>query len=225
MNVRILLPLALIAMICPTGFCDEHAPLRENIEWVDLWLPDNNVTGQPRVLLIGDSITRAYYPTVADALKGKATVGRLTTSASVGDPALLAQVEMVLSQYRFDVVHFNNGLHGAGYTEAQYEQDFPAFLKIIETQTRGAMLIWATSTPVRDAAKIEEFSPPTERVKKRNQIATQFVTKQKIAVNDLYGLVVDHPEWWSGDGVHFAQAGIAAEAAQVVKYVTDALLR
>ena len=163
MNGQCLISVVLITALVSTGIGEEPAPLREDIEWVDIWLPDNNLAAQPRVLLIGDSITRAYYPAVADALKGKAAVGRLTTSASVGDPALLAQVEMVLTQYRFDVIHFNNGLHGDGYTEQQYGEAFPALLDALQSQGRGAKLIWATSTPVREATDLHKFGPFTQR--------------------------------------------------------------
>ena len=39
----------------------EHPPAgRESIEWCDLWISHANETNLPRVLLIGDSITRAY---------------------------------------------------------------------------------------------------------------------------------------------------------------------
>ncbi len=44
---------------------------REDIEWLDIWMPDSKVTNQPRVLLIGDSITRAYNREVETALNGK----------------------------------------------------------------------------------------------------------------------------------------------------------
>ena len=92
---------------------------RENIEWCNIWIPDTQEANLPRVLLIGDSITGGYGPKVADALKGQASVARLTTSKSLGDPALLAEVALVLGQCRFDVVHFNNGLHGWGYCEEE----------------------------------------------------------------------------------------------------------
>ena len=42
------------------------------------------------------------------------------------------------------------------------------------------------------------------------------MAKHDVAVDDLFALVVDHPEYWSADGVHFAQPGVAAEAEQVV---------
>src|ERR1700744_2027415 len=83
---------------------------RENIEWLDVWIPDTNATGLPRILLIGDSITREYDPVVEKSLKGKAYVARLATSKSLGDPLLLDQVALVLREQHFDIIHFNNGM-------------------------------------------------------------------------------------------------------------------
>lgn len=60
-------------------------PKRETVEWIDVWLPHTNDDKLPRVLLIGNSITRGYYPKVEKLLKGKAYVARLTTSKSLGD--------------------------------------------------------------------------------------------------------------------------------------------
>src|SRR3954471_16722763 len=65
---------------------------RENTEWLDVYITNTNAAGLPRILLIGDSITREYHSVVEKALKGKAFVGRLATSKSLGDPALLDEV-------------------------------------------------------------------------------------------------------------------------------------
>src|SRR5216684_3788776 len=78
---------------------------RESIEWCDIWISHANETNLPRVLLIGDSITRAYYPEVEKHLEGKAYVARLSSSAFISDPVLFKQIEMVLSGYKFDVIH------------------------------------------------------------------------------------------------------------------------
>jgi hypothetical protein len=196
---------------------------REAIEWCNIWIPDANGTELPRVLLIGDSITQCYSSDVAEALKGKASVARLTTSKSIGDPALLAEVALVLDQCRFDVVHFNNGLHGWGYTEAEYEKRFPELVATILKHAPKAKLIWATITPTRSRENLAVFAEGTKRVQARNKIAEGIVTKEGIAVDDLYGLVKDHPEYWSQDGVHFNAKGIAAQVEQVMKKVTEAL--
>ena len=196
---------------------------RESIEWCNIWIPDANGTKLPHVLLIGDSITGGYGPKVADELNGKASVARLTTSKSIGDPAILAEVAMVLDQCRFDVVHFNNGLHGWGYTEAEYEKSFPDLLTTIRKHAPKAKVIWANTTPIRQLGKLEMIAEGTQRVVARNKIAAGIVANAGIAVDDLYGLVKDHPEYWSSDGVHFNAKGISAQAAQVSQRVLEAL--
>jgi lysophospholipase L1-like esterase len=177
----------------------------------------------PRVLLIGDSITQGYYPKVAERLKGKASIARLTTSKSVGDPALLAEVALVLDQCRFDVVHFNNGLHGFGYSEAEYRKCFPELIAVIRKHAPKAKLIWATTTPMRKTGDLAVVAAGTNRVKARNKIAEEFVSGESIAVDDLYRLVKDHPEYWSADGVHFNGKGIDVQAEQVSRRIAESL--
>src|SRR5580658_9892873 len=87
-------------------------PSREAIEWCDIWISHANETNLPRVLLIGDSIVRDYYPEVEKHLAGKAFVARLATSRFVADPVLLKEIALVLDNTKFDIVHFNNGMHG-----------------------------------------------------------------------------------------------------------------
>lgn len=196
---------------------------REAIEWADVWIPDANGTTLPRVLLIGDSITRGYYPQVIEKLKGKASVARLATSKSLGDPVLLAEVALVLDQARFDVVHFNNGLHGFGYSEEEYGKAFPELVATIRRHAPKARLIWGTTTPMRQSGKLEIFAAGTKRVDARNKIAQEIVAKEGIAVDDLHALVKDHAEYWSGDGVHFNGKGTAAQAEQVSRRILESL--
>src|ERR1051326_62694 len=100
-------------------------PARESIEWCDIWISHANETNLPRVLLIGDSIARDYYPEVEKQLAGKAFVARLATSRFVADPVLLQEIELVLSQAPFEVILFNNGMHGWQHTEEEYRRGFP----------------------------------------------------------------------------------------------------
>src|SRR5437867_13328630 len=78
-------------------------PSLESIEWCDIWISHANETNLPRVLLIGDSITRGYYPEVEKRLAGKAFVARLTTSRFVADPVLLKEIALVLDGMKVDL--------------------------------------------------------------------------------------------------------------------------
>jgi hypothetical protein len=221
---RLLMIASMIAMgTCLAGPDDGPKLIREDIEWLDVWLPDANASDRPRVLLIGDSIARGYGPKVEQTLKGKAYVARLATSKSVGDPALLTEVALVLGQSRFDVVHFNNGLHGFGYTEDDYRAAFPSLLETLRKGSRDAKRIWATTTPIRDREKPSRFDPRTDRVRARNAIAGRLVAAEKIPVDDLFGLVEGHPEYHAQDGIHFNDRGVAAQAEQVARSVLEAL--
>lgn len=204
---------------------DPPRVVRENIEWLDVWVPGNAVKDQPRVLLIGDSITRGYYKAVEDNLKGKAVVCRLATSKSLGDPGLLDEVKLVLGQAKFDVVHFNNGMHGWGYTEEEYAKAIPDLVATIRKGAPGAKLVWASTTPVRVNGKVDQLDPKTDRVKARNKAAAEVMAKETISTDDLFALVIDKPDWFSNDGVHLNAKGSTAMgeqvAAEVLRFLSD----
>ena len=63
----------------------------------------------------------------------------------------------------------------------------------------------------------------TKRVQARNKVAQEIVAREGIAVDDLYGLVQDHAEYWSPDGVHFNAQGIVAQAEQATKRILENL--
>ncbi len=220
------LAFALMTLLAVTPIASAVEPprvVRENIEWLDVWVPGNSIPDQPRVLLIGDSITRGYYKTVEEKLKGKAIVCRLATSKSLGDPALLDEVKLVLGQAKFDVVHFNNGMHGWGYTEDEYARALPDLVAALRKGAPGARLVWGSTTPVRVAQKVEQLDPRTERVKARNQAAADLMAKEKIPTDDLFTLVLEKPEWFSQDGVHLNAKGTAALGGQVAEIIEKQL--
>ena len=189
--------------------------VREDIEWLDVWLPNTNSHDLPRVLLIGDSITRGYGPRVEADLKGKAYVGRMATSKSLGDPALLEEVALVLQEQSFDAIHFNNGMHGEGYSEEDYAAALPALLATLRRYAPNAKLIWASTTDVRQRNHLETADRKTDRIVQRNRAAAAIVQKENIPIDDLFSLVSGHPDYHAQDGVHFSEKGSEILAAQV----------
>jgi hypothetical protein len=196
------------------GRASEYPPsAKESIEWCDIWISHANETNLPRVLLIGDSITRAYYPDVEKRLTGKAYVGRLSSSAFISDPALLEQIKMVLAQYKFDVIHFNNGMHGWQHSEKEYEQAFPEYLRTIKKYAPNAKLIWANTTPLKVSPPSSDNSTQATdgRIAERNVIAAKFMQAHGIPVEDLNTPMQGHPEYHT-DNVHFNDQGISIQA-------------
>ena len=216
---RLLILLLPYLLMTQFAFADE--PVRERIEWIDIWVTDADKTDLPRVLLIGDSITRGYFGAVEKHLAGKAYCARLTTSKCVSDPTFNDDLKLVLKQYNFSVIHFNNGLHGWGYTEDQYRDGLVKTVVAVKEHAGDAKLIWASTTPVREKEDLQQFSEQTNRVKARNAIAVEIMTEQHIPTDDLFELVKDHADWTSGDGVHFNGQGNVALAKQVATSVAE----
>ena len=203
---------------------NKNTPKRESIEWLDVWMPKTNDTGLPRVLLIGNSITRQYYKDVEKQLEGKAFVARLSTSKSIGDPGLLQEVALILGYDKFDIIHFNNGMHGWEYTEQEYAKAFPDLYQTIRKYAPHAKLIWANTTPVRTGENMNKFDSRNERVKERNRIACDFLKDKDVQINDLYSIAVNNTVFYGeNDGIHLQPIGVKALANQVVDQIKIAL--
>ncbi|TWT60921.1 SGNH/GDSL hydrolase family protein [Rubinisphaera italica] len=212
--------LSLLAL-CHSLPADE--PVHERIEWIDIWVTDADKDDLPRVLLVGDSITRGYFGAVEKQLAGKAYCARLTTSKCVSDPTFNDDLLLLLKQYKFSVIHFNNGLHGWGYTEDQYRDGLSQTVAALKENSGGAQLIWATTTPVREKTDLQSFAEQTERVKERNKLAAEIMKRNGVSTNNLFELVEDHADWQSTDGVHFNAKGNEALAKQVTQSVSQQL--
>lgn len=217
-------PWLLLACVAGTPLLAQKAvSIPEEVEWTWEVRPAHANAALPNVLLLGDSITRNYFPEVKKRLAGAANVYLMASSTSVGDPRLEHQIAefAAMEKVHFQVVHFNNGMHGWEYTEADYKAQFPAFLRAVEKIAGGGALIWATTTPVRADASGGATNP---RVQERNRIARQFVDKAGIAVDDQFALMKVHEDLHE-DPVHFNPAGAAIQGDQATDMIRAALLK
>ena len=182
------------------------APVREEIEWVNFRWDHAQDTSRPRVLLIGDSIANGYHGTVSASLKDRFNVDLLATSKCVADPAFVRETRFAMEEYEHALIHFNNGLHGGHLSETKYEAGLRAYIHTLKELAPDTRLIWASSTPVRaaDGSLNPQRNP---QVVVRNEAAGRVVGEYRIPVDDLYGLVVDSPELFAADGVHYGEEG------------------
>ena len=223
----------LIILLVQVGvMVSERAPAKENpqlekTEWSDIWLADANQNDLPRVLMVGDSIARGYFEMSEKDLAGKAYCAKYATSMFMGNPDYLDELKLILKRYRFSVIHINNGLHGWTYTEEQYRQSLPKLMETLKKYGKGAVIIWATTTPRRTVEWPRSLATDNEKVKERNRIAVEYMTQHGIEVDDLFGLVAEHPEYYNlpKDGTHFNAQGQAVEGKQISEIILRNLTR
>jgi hypothetical protein len=216
----VIFSLSLVAR--PTLLCaQDQTSIPEEIEWTWEVRPQLADPTLPNVLLLGDSITRNYFPQVTRDLGGLANVYLLASSASVGDTRLTRQIAefAALQGVSFAVIHFNNGLHGWGYSEAQFKSGFPIFLQAVRALPGRAKLIWTTITPVISEASNGATNP---RIDARNAIARAFIEAGRIPIDDQHALMTQHSELYE-DGFHFNKAGSAIMGAQAATSIRRVL--
>lgn len=229
MKVRLIGRLCVFAMLLLCGsilaaVAQPAASITEKIEWTWTDRPDAPVAGLPNVLLLGDSITRAYYPAVANDLKGTANVYLFAGSACSGDYRLPEQIRDYFRMMGVDfaAVHFNNGMHGWGYTEQQYAGGLPELIAAVRSGAPRAKLIWANTTPVlHDSLKGEASN---SRIDARNRLAAEVMSHEGIPIDDQHGLMLKHQDLHQ-DNVHFTVAGSAIEAEQVAAMLRAAIVK
>ena len=200
---------------------DMDITYRETTEWSDIWIESASVCAKPRALLVGDSITRSYYPIVRDQVVERYACSRLASSKCVADPGFFKELDLVLCDYSFSMIHFNNGLHGWDYDEKAYGSGLARALDLLVAHCGAARVIWGSSTPVWEKDGSGRLAAQTERVRERNRIAEGLAAIREITTNDLFSLTIGRPEFFSSDGIHFIEDGKVA----LGKCVADSIIR
>lgn len=181
----------------------------------------------PKVLIIGDSISLAYTPYLQELLKEEAIVIHNKGNAEYTGTGLL-KIDEWLGKEKWDVIHFNWGLwdmYGWKYQDSLRTPD--VYAKNLETlvtrlEKTGAKLIWATTTPAcpnPEAHNKAVISAKTEKAFRK--AALQVMKKHNIQINDLYkSIKPKQKEYAVGvNDVHFTSEGSQYLAVQVAEEI------
>ena len=196
-----------------------------------------DVSRLPRVLLIGDSISMGYTLDVREMLKGKANVHRIPTN---GGPTTngLKNIKAWLGDSKWDVIHFNWGLHDLKYIAedpskradpkapgshlqvplADYEKNLTELVKIM--QATGAKLIWCNTThvPAGSDGRVEGDEA------KYNEAAARVMTSAGIPTDDLRAhAAAKLTEVQLPANVHYSPAGYHYLAEKVAAVIAENL--
>ena len=155
----------------------------------------------PRVLLIGDSVSRAYTRTVRKELAGKANVHR--APANCGPTATgMKKIDVWLGDGKWDIIHFNFGIHDRNTPIVDYTSRLEQL--IARMRKTGATLIWANTTPLPNVTgKYTAIS-----VVERNAAAAEVMARHKVPISDLFGAINARiTELQNPNDCHFSSAG------------------
>ncbi len=190
----------------------------------------------PNVLLIGDSISMSYTAGVRKKLAGSANVYRAPDNCR-STRQTLDEIETYLGGMRWDVIHFNWGVHDLTHLDEsgkavpppegqlqvpldQYRDNLGELLRRLR-QTE-AELIWASTTPIGRKAEIKGFRRNSDVIA-YNLAASELLKEGNVTTNDLYALVKPQAEQWLSDGVHFTGQGQKVLAEAVAHAIRNSL--
>ena len=188
--------------------------------------PVEDVPGLPRVLIIGDSISIGYTLPVRALLKDKANLHRIPTNGSATKSGL-ENLKKWLGDSKWDVIHFNWGLHDLKFAGDQQNvpiADYEKNLRELVTQLKAtnAKLIWCNTTPVPDA-KMNPVRKNSD-VLEYNAIAKKIMDENGVAIDDLYAFAEPQIEKIQlKANVHYTAEGYAELAKQVASSIEAAL--
>jgi lysophospholipase L1-like esterase len=174
----------------------------------------------PRVLLIGDSVSRGYTLPARAALAGVANVHR--APANCGPTAAgLKNLEVWLGEGKWDVIHFNFGIHDRATPPADYVKRLEEIVARLERT--GAKLVWASTTPIPDNPAQKQTA---RSIVDRNALAAEVMRKHGIPVDDLFAAITPRlATLQNPNDVHFTAAGYDFLGAQVAAALRTALGR
>jgi hypothetical protein len=213
--------LACLLLSCSTSENKlEGIMVNEDIEWSSTWIVNTNDTVLPKVLIIGDSHVERYYGLVATKLGKNFSCSKFTTSKSLGDPVFIKQLESVLMLGNFDIISFNNGLHGADYKLEEYSKFAHVAYAMLKNNAKKSVL-WVNSTAIREPENINMFNVRNQQIIERNKFVTEFAESNQIPLVDFYSATANNLEYYSEDGVHFNEAGVEMEAELITKKIKE----
>jgi len=216
--------IALAASLFATVAAGQGAPRAEFAPVVDN-------PALPRVLIIGDSISIGYTLPLRAALDGIANVHRPPTNCAHTWKGL-ESIDRWLGEGKWDLIHFNWGLHDLKYVDEEGKLALPPKGKQVSTISEysanldklvqrlnetGPTLIWRPTTPVPEGA---QGRVPAD-LAKYNAAAWEVIQRHGIEVDGMNAFIRDHNvPHVRPDNVHFSKdfsALLAGNTAELIR--------
>ncbi len=154
------------------------------------------------------------------ALAGKANVHKAPENCGPTANGL-KKLDVWLGDGKWDIIHFNFGIHDRKTPLSDYEQRLEQIIARLEKT--GAKLVWASTTPIPAGTKDGPAMPAA--IVERNRAAAEVMQRHGIAIDDLFTTLTPHVEWVmkpddvhpNGDGYDLLGRQVAAAVEAAIK--------
>jgi acyl-CoA thioesterase-1 len=198
--------------------------------------PIEEVADLPNVLIIGDSISIGYTLPTRALLKGKVNLHRIPTN---GGPTTkgVTEIEKWLGKRKWDLIHFNWGLHDLKYMGPKGENLYPKekggkvqvpladyernlHQLVARLKKSAERLVWRNTTPIPPGSKGRYVGDSV----KFNEAAARVMKKHSVPTLDLYTPSKKNmKDWMKEANVHYHAHGSQALAELVAKDILTRL--
>ena len=198
--------------------------------------PIEEVKGLPNVLIIGDSISIGYTLPTRTLLKGKVNLHRIPTN---GGPTIkgVSEIEKWLGTRKWDLIHFNWGLHDLKYMGkdgtnlvpkekggivqvplVDYKKNLEKL--VVRMRKSATKLVWRNTTPIPPGSKARYVGDSV----KYNKAAARVMKKHGVPTLDLYTPSKENMKDWMREAdVHYYAHGSQALADRVAEDILKRL--
>ena len=195
----------------------------------------------PRVLILGDSISISYTLPVRKLLKGKANVHRALNEKGIkenceGTTHGLTRIDFWLGEKKWNLIHFNWGLHDLKYVNEKGQKVDPSKGKqqakpeqykknmvvlVGRLKKTEAKLVFATTIPYVEGCAGRKVGDELVY----NKIAREIMKKHEVTINDTWAVI--HPkleEYAKERNVHLKKEGTVALSKHIAKVIEQELV-
>lgn len=173
-----------------------------------------------KVLLIGDSMLSGYGEIVKSGLKDVAVVDFWKTGLYEAHPDLFPLLDKVSSSRKYDLIHFNIGLHGwpeGRVDDSKYMELMSEYVDILKRNNPDAILVWSMTTPVLSKNSTELDPEINPIIVKRNKMARKVMKRNGVHIIDLYAIMLPNCGYTRGDGFHWKEEGQKIQADAILQ--------
>lgn len=193
-----------------------------------------NVSRIPKVLLIGDSISKGYREMVSDELMDMADVyypDEITTYSTCILRYIHEIAEKLSIGSNLDIVYFNVGLWDVLridgdeplVSKTEYKNNLQRIIRRMRVLFPNARIIFATITPVLEELAKYEFLRLNEDIDAYNKAACEVMRQNNVLIHDLHQIAYENLGGDYIDFTHFSENGYHILADKITAYILSQL--